>query len=473
MSNAHDTAGPTRDRGAMLLMAMVFTIILGAVVASIATYATTGLRHLRVVQERADRLAAADGGMRYMIEKLKLRQTLCTTAVATNGYTTVVPPSINGATIKVTCDRIGYLISDIQSWALVVTGQGVPSGSSIFTTQGGNGLTKSFGGPVFMSDPGRLNVDAPAEIKDGDLWYTGASCAIPFTPPTIPNLTFTPPFLRGPLCTLKRWDELFTAPALPPVPTSVNPTPVTMPSGCKVFFPGKYTVAPALAAQNYFASGDYYFEDVYLDITGTVIGGAADGTNGDGQFLTATQCDTAKTAYTGSGSGATFILGGSSRIYINNRGGLEIMRRRQGISGTQGTKVVGVQAVDSSNAGGGYKASTIDYASGQNIYESKSGNNSDVAIHGLWWAPGGSVVLGNITNTANGQFLGGLVGAYVEVQASASVNALNIRVETSPATAKWLLIATATKSGATTIVRAVVEYQPDTAFLAINSWRVI
>ena len=463
----HQSRKRDRDGGAMLPIAMLVAILLATVTTAIAAYATAGLRYARVVQDRADRLSAADGGMQYVIEKLKLRQTLCTTAVAQNGLTTIVPPSLNGATIAVTCDRVGTLISDIQSWALVVTGQGIPDGNPIFATQGGNGLTKSFGGPVFMADPTRLNLTAPAEIKDGDLWYTGSACPTPAPPPpAISNLTFTPSFLRGPLCTLKRWNEVFRTPALPPMPTTVNPTPVTMPSGCRVFFPGKYTTAPVFSAENYFVAGDYYFEDVYLDITGTVIAGFADGTNGDTQFLTANTCRTAAATYPGTGSGATFVLGGSTKIYIDNNGGLEIMRRRQG------TNVVGVEAVDSSTATGGYKTSTIDYASGANIYESKPGNNQDVAIHGLWWTPRGRVVLGNVTNTANGQFLGGLVGAYVEVQASASVNALNIRVETSPAKAKWLLISTATKNGYTTTIRAVIEYQPDTAFLAINSWRV-
>ena len=456
-----------RDRGAILTIALFLTILLATVSSAIAVYASAGLRYARVVQDRADRLSAADGGMQYVIEKLKLRQTLCVTAVAQNGLTTIVPPSLNGATITVTCDRVGTLISDIQSWALVVTGQGIPSGLPIFSTQGGNGLTKSFGGPVFMTDPTRLNVAAPAEIKDGDLWYTGSSCPIPAPPPpAITNLTFTPAFLRGPLCTLKRWDEVFRTPALPPMPTTVNPAPVTMASGCRVFFPGKYTVAPVFTAQNYFVAGDYYFQDVFLNVTGTAIAGFADGTNGDTQFLNASTCSAAAATYPGSGAGATFVLGGSSKIYIGDNGGLEIMRRRQG------TNVVSVEAVDSSTATGGYEESSVDYASGQNIYESKPGNNQDAAIHGLWWTPRGRVVLGNVTNTANGQFLGGLVGAYVEVQASASVNSLNIRVETSPAKAKWLLISTATKHSNTTTIRAVVEYQPDTAFLAINSWRV-
>lgn len=456
-----------RDRGAMLPIAMLLAILLATVSSAIAVYASGGLRYSRVVQDRADRLSAADGGMQYVIEKLKLRQTLCATAVAQNGLTTIVPPSLNGATIAVTCDRIGTLISDIQSWALVVTGQGVPGDQPIFRTQGGSGLTKSFGGPIFMTDPARLDVSAPAEIKDGDLWYTGSTCPTPAPPPpVIANLTFTPSFLRGPLCTLKRWDEVFRTPALPPMPPTVNPAPVTMSSGCKVFFPGKYTVAPAFSNENYFVAGDYYFEDVYLDVTGTVIAGFADGTNGDTQFLTAPTCNAAATTYPGTGSGATLVLGGSSKIYIDNQGGLEVMRRRQG------SNVVGVEAVEPATATGGYKASSVDYSSGQNIYESKSGNNQDVAIHGLWWTPRGRVVLGNVTNTANGQFLGGVVGAYVEVQASASVQALNIRVETSPAKGKWLLTSVATKNRNSTTVSAVIEYQPDTAFLAISSWRV-
>ncbi len=464
-SDQHPQHGD-RDRGAILPMAMLLAILLATVSTAVAGYASAGLRYARVVQDRADRLSAADGGMQYVIEKLKLRQTLCATAVAQNGLTTIVPPSLNGATITVTCDRVGTLISDIQSWAIVITGDGIPAPLPIFQTQGGNGLTKSFGGPIFMADPTRLNVAAPAEIKDGDLWYTGSACPTPAPPPpAIANLTFTPSFLRGPLCTLKRWDELFRTPALPPMPINVDPAPVTMASGCKVFFPGKYKTAPTFSAENYFVAGDYYFEDVYLNVTGTVIAGFADGTNGDTQFLTANTCSAAAATYPGTGSGATFVLGGSSKIYVGT-GGLEIMRRRQG------TNVVSVEAVDSSTATGGYKESSVNYASGQNIYESKSGNNSDVAIHGLWWTPQGRVVLGNVTNTANGQFLGGVVGAYVEVQASASVNALNIRVETSPSKGKWLLISTATKNGYSTTIRAVVEYQPDTAFLAINSWRV-
>jgi hypothetical protein len=141
------------------------------------------------------------------------------------------------------------------------------------------------------------------------------------------------------------------------------------------------------------------------------------------------------------------------------------MRRRQG------SNIVSVQAVGA-NPPSGYLPSTISADGSTNLFETKSGLNSDVAIHGTWWSPDGRVVFGNVTNTADGQFLGGLVAAYVEVQASASANALTIRVETSPSTAKWLLVSTATKNGYATRIRAVVQYQPDTAALAINSWRV-
>ncbi len=451
----------------MLPMAMFLGIILAFVVTATATYSATTLRYSRVVEDRADRLAAADGGMRYAMEKLRLFQTLCTTKVAANGYTTVVPPSINGATISVTCDRVGTLLADIQGWAIVVTGAGVPSGSAIFKTQGGNGMTKSFGGPVFVADKDRLDMGAPAEIKDGDLWYSKSLCPTPAPDVTITNLSFSPDFLRGGLCTTQTWTTLFSAPTLPTVP-GVPLAPVTTASGCKVFFPGKYTSAPVTAPENYMVSGNYYFEDVTWNITDTVVAGAADtAANGDGRFLTSNACAgiDKQPGFEGTGSGATFILGGSSRIYVGVKGGLEILRRRQG------TVAVSVQAVDTT--GGGYLASTVDYASGASIYESKSGNNSDVAIHGLWWTPNGKVVLGNVTNTANGQFLGGVVGAYVEVQASASVSALNIRVETSPYVGKVLLVSTATKNGKSNSIRAIVDFQPDTGFLAINSWRVV
>jgi len=61
-----------RDSGNILPLVLVMAVVSSAVVVALASYVTTGLRYSTVVEDRADRLAAADGGLRYGIEKLAL-----------------------------------------------------------------------------------------------------------------------------------------------------------------------------------------------------------------------------------------------------------------------------------------------------------------------------------------------------------------------------------------------------------------
>ncbi len=62
-----------RDQGTILPLVLVMTVVLSAVVVSLASYVSAGLRYSNVVEDRADRLAAADGGLRYGIERLGLQ----------------------------------------------------------------------------------------------------------------------------------------------------------------------------------------------------------------------------------------------------------------------------------------------------------------------------------------------------------------------------------------------------------------
>lgn len=466
------------DQGAILPLVMAFTVGVGAIVVSLASYVTADLRYGNVVEERADRLAAADGGLRFGIEKLRNFQTLCTTKAGTGGgFTTVFPPEINGATTQVTCRRVGAAISDVQGWGVVVTGEGVPAGQAVFQTQGAGGSNnvKTFSGPVYVADPSRIDLAAILEIENGDLWYSAADCDVPVSIPEIDTgyLAFVPDFFRGPLCTELTWNTgLFSSPTVSAPPTSilstVNPAPDTTDPNCRVFSPGKYTTAPALGSNNYFRAGDYYFEDVTIELQNkTLIAGFPSGA-GDQAKIDNTACAGAqnadKTATLGAGGrgGATFFLGGSSRIWIRNAGEFEIFRRRQNETYTS------VFALR--DDGAGYEDSDLD--DGDWILETQSGSNNDVAIHGLFWAPYTSATLGNITNAANGQLLGGLVVAKLDTQASASATAFSIGIETNPIDAKLLLISTASKNGRSTSIRAVVQYRPDSGELAVNSWRV-
>ena len=465
---------PSADRGAILPLVLVASVVSSLLVISITTFVTADLRYGAVVEDRADRLAAADGGMRYGIEKLRNFQTLCTTGAGTGGgYTTIFPPIINGAVTEVTCRRVGDHISDVQGWGVVVTGEGVPAGTTIFNTTGTGGSSsnvKTFSGPVYVDDPTRISLAARLTIEDGDLWYTSSDCDAPITIPGMSSgyLTFTPDFFRGPLCTNLAWNGgLFNPPSPTTIPTSpVNP-PHSTTGSCRVFSPGKYTALP-LSGDNYFKAGEYYFENLPVSLQNQTMIGGFPGGAGDGQKIVNTVCaqamadDESATLSVGGTGGATFYLGGSSSFEVLNGAGLEIFRRRVDDS------FLSMFALEASGAG--YLASTRTYSSW--LIETKSGGNNDMAIHGLVWAPLAALTLGNVSNAANGQLLGGVVVAILDIQASNSAQAFAIGIETSPVEAKLLLISTSTKGGRSTSVRAVVQFRPDSSELAVNSWRV-
>lgn len=476
-----------RDQGMILPIVLIISTVSAMVIIALANYVTVDLRYGKVVEERADRLAAADGGLRYGVEQLRNFHgqlgALCNTAAATGGgYTQQFPPVINGSTTKVTCRRVGNLISDLDGWGLVVTGQGVPAGQFLFATKGAgqSDNLKTFSGPVYISDATRMDMGAKMEIDDGDLYYSSTDCTVPLTIPAIADgyLAFVPDFFRGVECADLPWTGLFNPPKVlvagvevAPTPPTNAPLPPVVVDGCTVFSPGKYT-SVALGSDNYFKSGEYYFENVTMNVQNqSVVAGfpynAGDSAKIDQPAcLTQQEADAAANAPSGNG-GATFYLGGSSKIVVNGGGGFEIFRRL--INRTY----LSVYALGTS--GPNYTASTLDWndAGGGWLLETKSGSNNDVAVHGLFWAPLAAASLGNITNAANGQLLGGLVVARLDTQASASASAFAIGIETSPRDARFLLSSTATLYGQSTTIQAVVQFRPTSSELAINSWRVV
>jgi hypothetical protein len=466
----YDSHNAERDRGSVLVLALVMAVTLSVVIAAVASYVTSGLTYGRVVEERADRLAAADGGLRYAIESLSnSKYAGCLTQLGNTGYTVDFPVKINGADVTVTCTKGSNGIGDIKAWAIIVTGEGVPPGQWMLQSQAGGGLQKLLGGPVWVSDPGRTDLSAPVKIEDGDIWYYRADCDNPNL--TVDsNLTFTPAY-RGTICVESPWNDVYKAPiagtfAAAGDIANTNPAPQVDAHGCTVLSPGRYTVAPSFGTNTYMKSGNYYFHNVTVDVTNAVVtAGWADNHNyGDSQFVANFPCVDAINADQGSGSasGATWYMGGSSKIEIGNKGSLEILRR------LQGDNLVSIQAMSTTTAN--WSASTLGY--NDNMIVTKAGNNSDLAIHGLVWAPLAQMEFGNVTNSANGQLLGGAALARIVLQASASASAFVIRVETSPIDFEVKVDATATKNGVSTTMRAVVQLD-DQGKTAVNSIRVL
>ncbi|MFZ9629309.1 MAG: hypothetical protein ACO3C1_08145 [Ilumatobacteraceae bacterium] len=458
-----------RDDGMILPMVFVGTVLVSVVTLGVATYVTSDLRYSNVIEGRADRLAAADGGLRFGIERLRNFQTLCTTAAGRRGVVTVFPPLINGATTTVTCQSVGTPISDIQGWGVVVTGQGVPASSPIFYTRGtgqSDNFVKTFSGPVYVTDPTRMSLFALLKIKDGDLWYSSNDCSVEVPIPELDSgdLTFDPDFLRGPQCIPDPWTSIFEPPTVPAPPTSpLNPS-YTTDGSCRVFSPGKYT-SLSLGTNNYFKTGAYYFEDVTFDVQGKHVIGGFPGDAGDAEKVGNTACAAAQAADKAlkypAESGATFYLGGDSKFQIKNNASIEIFRRLVGETY--------LSAYTLPTSGSGYKASTLTYQDWALV--TQSGSTNDVAMHGLFWAPKAGASLGNVVLAANGQLLGGIVVALLDTQA-ANATAFHIGIESNPISTRLLLVAASTLNGCTTKARAVVQFRPDTGDLAVNSWRV-
>lgn len=485
---------PVRDRGAMLPIVLVVTVVLSMSVIGIATYVGADLQYGRVTVDRANRLAAADAVMNYGIDQLKLRNAECLLGGGPASLPGLSSP-VNGASTTLTCQRVGGGIGDIQAWAAVMTGIGVPTtGSDAFllSTQSGNSEEKVLGGPVYMDKVtnASFKFGPTVKIKDGPLYYHDATCAAPVTPSSLPNqLVFEPKLIYGPICTTENW----TAPTLgadPVVPDlallALNP-PVTTSGSCQVFSPGVYTTMPSLDNNVYFQSGDYYFLNTALTIDHSIVtAGFPDPAIVTAPELPNGNCDPAILADPNKvfpNLGATFYLGGTSYISVNSLGSLEIMPRAHG---PNNENYVSIHALCSTTnpataAGcdqtGGLTGvpSTLTATSAQAIVYTASGNQKQLITHGLLYAPTGRLEFGDATASAKQKILGGLVVARLVLQSSASASNFEISVATSPVDYTVLLIAMATKNGSTTI-RAVVDYRPYEDILdkrlAISSWWV-
>ena len=100
------------------------------------------------------------------------------------------------------------------------------------------------------------------------------------------------------------------------------------------------------------------------------------------------------------------------------------------------------------------------------------GTNKDMAVHGLVWAPEASIEFTEITNTANGQLLGGVVVSNINLRSSAAGGGFVVAVEPSDLWGKLQLDSTAVLGDDRTTIRSIVDFRPSTGYVAVTSWRV-
>lgn len=480
-----------RDQGAVLPLVMVCTVIISMVVLAVASYTTTGLRYGHVVEDRADRLAAADGGLRYAIQKLK--------RVGHHECPTINPPDVDGAVVTLTCTPVGNTFDDTEGYALILTGEGLPATAALIDAQSAASVAKRISGLVYMNHLD-FSLKAPVQFENGQIQYTVPTSGNPTADPcptthpirddgVVINTSSPSSYVRfsadhfGVVCTTQPWlrdaahaaDDpstpyinergKFAPPLIPNADLAalpLNPGPVADPGGgaCKVFLPGHYTVAPPLGSYNYFRSGNYLFDGFTLSIANKKVtaGRVLEG-NGSTQAIPNTTCEAARNADNISNvteAGATFYLKNDARIEINQNGTFEVLRRKQGKS------YVAIHLLDSS------------LGPTEDVIFQGPGSNKDMAMHGLVWAPTARITLAEVANTAEAQLLGGAVISNIKVDSSAGTTGLVIAVEPGDITGLLQLDSTATTpDGKSTTIRSIVDYRPSTKYAAATSWRVL
>jgi hypothetical protein len=514
-----------RDEGAILPLVIACTAVIAMVAVALATYATTDLKYGQVTEDRSDRLAAADAGMRYAIDQIKLRN-----GCVFDDTQHVLPglaSQFNGASARVTCKLITDGLDDGQLFALAVTGAGTSSSDWLLSAQGGGGSDepKTLGGPVYVSraTDAALDMSAPLIIEDGMLYYYDDTVeCTSISQATVIDyaedyLSFEPPQIFGPWCLGKTWQEKFKSPWTPDLTglAQLDGTlPIASPGGsyedivdplfsgpqanCRVFPPGRYTNPPDLTGIEYayFMSGDYVFDfDAKFDLKTAIATfgsphpyATPDGLN---EQANSAACEAIQDADTAT-NGATIYLAKGAYVVVETGGTMEVHAR------AQGNYFVSIQALchpqpstwcrDANDAGnpgsmyggdGGLGAaykSTLTVSSSVNIMLTKEGNGKEFIAHGYFYAPLAKVTFGNATADAEQKMLGGLVAATVDLQSSASATNFEIAVPTSPLTGLVEVTSTATKDGQTTQIRSILEFRyneelPDER-VRVNSWRV-
>src|SRR5215210_7201201 len=91
-----------RDVGAILVLALVLTVIMSIIVIGLATYTGTGLRTSKVSTERTNTTAAAAAGMYFAVETFSVAQDVTCPA------STAIPSSLIAGDISVTvvCSKL-------------------------------------------------------------------------------------------------------------------------------------------------------------------------------------------------------------------------------------------------------------------------------------------------------------------------------------------------------------------------------
>ena len=220
----------------------------------------------------------------------------------------------------------------------------------------------------------------------------------------------------------------------------------------------------------YFQSGDYWFDNVDQLLFDSNVRASAGHPGSEPH--PPDSCDQARAEDPNAGGvGATFYLGGNSRLRLDSGGSLDMYSRKQG------DFFVSVQALSATD--GFLPASNpgLDRA----LVRTRTVGSVHLVIHGLVWSPDSPIFLYNPSASTVHQFLGGMVAQRLEIGDSLSSWSASLPDVVTPANgacdAVIRLRSTSTRDGVSTTVEAIVQYRPQTSDVnqrvAVNSSRVV
>lgn len=474
-----------RDDGASMVLALVVVMLVSVSGISLLALAGVSSRNTAITRSRLNQLYAADGGIETGIETLDADQldgspTICP-GVST-GFSPVTTVTINGRPVTVTCKTStgGTTSSTTGGGSALLNGYAAVFGSSGMVVGGnsGNGAPSTlFNGKVYSG--GAISAPAAAALRiDGNLDYYVAC------PPLPANVT-----LSG--------TGVCAHPAAPVItpPTVVVPTVTAPPSvlktgdaGCRIFYPGKYTTAPAFSGTGryYLASGTYYFAGPGdVNLLGTIFGGAPGSETkqitGSSPCATDANASTQTPAYvsTNVGSGVEIIFGGNGVFRTQDPSTVELYSRVPGTGAADYGATAGVTIWGQAAANGNYTPGL----SNSTPFNTQNKNNT-IVIHGLVYLPDSLAQIREPLNpgTSAGPFMGGLMlkGLIIDNDGNTSPDPPETTLGGTPVTqvttypTRTLLlcsIATQVSGGASappTVIEAAVQMAANPV---VQSWR--
>jgi Tfp pilus assembly protein PilX len=120
----HEHADRPRDQGAILVLALVLSVVMSIIVLALAQYSSTGLRTSRVSTERTERTAASTAAVYFTIEQIAMSSPL--TCPANSTLPGAANPGDVGVTI--TCVELTPGVPPARFEIVAMTDDGHPAG---------------------------------------------------------------------------------------------------------------------------------------------------------------------------------------------------------------------------------------------------------------------------------------------------------------------------------------------------------